>query len=355
MSHPVSALPRSAGSISGRRPRQPWPTDQEFRILALDGGGIRGVFSAAVLAALESAFCHGRSIAGHFDLITGTSTGGIIALGLAAGKTAAEIRDLYRCRGTEIFPPYPDTWLGRRRRAFSHSAFGLGLFRYRYDRTALEKIVTEFLGERTLGDASHRLIIPLVDGTHGEIGTFKNRFHPQYSRDHLKTMVEAALATSAAPTIFTAYDKDGMRYLDGGIWANNPAMLAVLEALISFDVPLERIKLLSIGCGDEPFRVNDGMAGKRWIGGGIWDWKGVFGAAMAFQSMAATNQARLVLGTESVIRIEPKLIGPAIELDDYRRAVNEMLPLVGDVISTFGSKVAATFLETPAEPFVPVP
>jgi hypothetical protein len=231
---------------------------------------------------------------------------------------------------------------------------GRGLFRYRYDRTALEEIVIEFLGQKSFGEASHRLVVPTVDGSHGEVATFKNRFHPDYRRDHLKSMTEVALATSAAPTIFAAYDKDGMRYLDGGIWANNPAMLGVLEAMISFDVPLERIKLLSIGCGDEPFRVNDQMAGKRRVGGGIWDWKGVFGAAMAFQSMAAINQARLVLGTEKVIRVEPKIVGPAIELDDYRRAVTELLPLVGDVMSMFGTQIAKEFLQAPAERFVPI-
>ena len=353
MSHPVSALPRSTGSIVGRRARQPWPEDREFRILSIDGGGIRGLFPSGFLAALESASACGRPIVDHFDLLAGTSTGGIVALGLAAGKSAAEIRDLYRTYGPEIFPPFGDGMVASARRAFMKYAWGL--VRYRYSRDALENVVQRFVGGKTLGDACTRLVIPTIDGRHSEVGVFKNRFHPHYKMDHLKSMTEAALATSAAPTIFSAYDKDGMRYLDGGVWANNPILIAVHEVLIAYDVPLDRIRVLSIGCGDEPYRVTDAMAGKHWIGGGIWGWKGVFGAAMRYQSQSAVNQARLLLGTDRVIRVEPSIQGPAIELDDYVRAVAELLPAVGPAVATFGDRIMRDFLDLPAEPFVPAP
>ena len=105
MSYHQPVLPRSAGSIPVRRIPQSWPPDRDFRILSIDGGGIRGIFPAAVLADLEAALGTGNSIVGHFDLVAGTSTGGILALGLGAGKSAREIRDLYMHRGPEIFPP----------------------------------------------------------------------------------------------------------------------------------------------------------------------------------------------------------------------------------------------------------
>ena len=79
--------------------------------------------------------------------------------------------------------------------------------------------------------------------------------------------------------------------IDGGVWANNPLMLAIAEAMICYDVPRERIKVLSIGCGDEPYYVT-----RRMIGGGLWQWRKVIGGAMRAQSLAATNQARLLLG-----------------------------------------------------------
>lgn len=86
--------PRSAGSRTTRRIPLDWGADRDFRILSIDGGGIRGIFPAAVLAGLEERYLGGRSVANYFDLITGTSTGGIIALGLAAGLTAADLRQL---------------------------------------------------------------------------------------------------------------------------------------------------------------------------------------------------------------------------------------------------------------------
>src|SRR5437763_416325 len=96
---------RSSFSSVQRRERLPWRAEQSFRILSIDGGGIRGIFPAAVLAALEARFLGGRSIARCFDLITGTSTGGILALGLAAGRTSRELLDVYLRDGRRIFPP----------------------------------------------------------------------------------------------------------------------------------------------------------------------------------------------------------------------------------------------------------
>src|SRR5260370_9929316 len=96
--------PRSTGAIPQLRVPQAWPKDRRFRILSIDGGGIRGIFPAAVLAGLERQFTGGSSIASYFDLVAGTSTGGILALGLGAGYTAADLFDLYVTRGNEIFP-----------------------------------------------------------------------------------------------------------------------------------------------------------------------------------------------------------------------------------------------------------
>src|SRR5438477_11737057 len=103
MNETGQGLPRSAGTRRSRRRRLTWPSDREFRILSIDGGGIRGVFPAAVLAGLEEQLLGGASVAGYFDLIAGTSTGGILALGLGADLPAAELLRLYVERGCEIF------------------------------------------------------------------------------------------------------------------------------------------------------------------------------------------------------------------------------------------------------------
>src|SRR4051812_1061816 len=96
---------RSAGTLKTRRTRLPWPSGRPFRILSIDGGGIRGVLPASVLAEIESRLLNGASAGAYFDLICGTSTGGIIALGLATGISAARLAHLYREHGEAIFPP----------------------------------------------------------------------------------------------------------------------------------------------------------------------------------------------------------------------------------------------------------
>ena len=347
MSYHQPALPRSAGSIPLRRVPQSWPPDRDFRILSIDGGGIRGIFPTAVLADLEAALGTG-SIVNHFDLVAGTSTGGILALGLGAGKSAREIRDLYMHRGPEIFPPVWDNVLGQTWKAFRNNVLNATF--HRYSRKALERVLQEFLGDRILGESSVRHVIPAFDGRFSEVFLFKTRHHCDYEQDWRRRMVDVALATSAAPTIYRPLESGGYRLIDGGVWANNPTMLAVVEAMIAYDVPRERIKVLSIGCGDEPYLVT-----RRMTWGGLWHWRKIFGAAMRAQSLAATSQARLLLGPANVVRIDPTLIGPPIELDDYRRAMDELLPAVSASVAAHRGRVEEMFLHNKAERFVPVP
>jgi patatin-like phospholipase/acyl hydrolase len=347
MSYQQPVLPRSAGSISARRIPQSWPPDRDFRILAIDGGGIRGIFPAAVLADLEGG-CGGRSIVGHFDLVSGTSTGGIIALGLGAGKSAREIRDLYMHRGPDIFPPVWDNIVGRAWKAFRKNMLNATF--HRYSRQALERMLQEFLGDKLFGDSTVRHVIPAFDGRFSEVFLFKTRPHADYVQDWRKRMVDVALATSAAPTIYRPLESGGYRLIDGGVWANNPTMLAVVEAMIAYDVPRERIKVLSIGCGDDPYHVT-----RRMTWGGLWHWRKIIGAAMRAQSLAATNQARLLLGPANVVRIDPTLVGPPIELDDYRRAMDELLPAASAAVAAQRGRVSEMFLADCAPQFVPVP
>jgi patatin-like phospholipase/acyl hydrolase len=134
----TTTLPRSAGTRRSRRPRLPWPADREFRILSMDGGGIRGILPAAILAGLEERFLGGASVAGYFDLIAGTSTGGILALGLGAGLAVAELLKLYVERGCEIFPPLGPGLIGRVRR---HLRARRRYVRYIYEQTALAGVL----------------------------------------------------------------------------------------------------------------------------------------------------------------------------------------------------------------------
>jgi uncharacterized protein len=340
--------PRSAGAIPQRRVPQTWPKDRRFRILSIDGGGIRGIFPAAVLAGLERHHTGGSSIATYFDLVAGTSTGGILALGLGAGYSAGELLDLYVHRGCEVFPPFPDNAVGRLRgwlRDKKHYA------RYLYDRDAHERLLTDKLGDRLFGDSAVRLCIPAFEGRHSEVFVFKTPHHPDYQSDRFERMVNVGLATAAAPTYFRPFEHSGYTLVDGGVWSNNPIMLAVIEALICFDIARDQIDVLSLGCGDDKYIVSRTEITK----GGLWHWNKIIEAAMRLQSLAVTNQARLLLGPPSVIRLDAPTFEPKIRMDDWRRSVAELVPAADAAVASQGDRIAAMFLKEVAVPFVAVP
>lgn len=340
--------PRSEGAIPQRRVPQDWPADRRFRILSVDGGGIRGIFPATILAELERRFGNGRHVGDYFDLVAGTSTGGILALGIGARIPAAELRDLYVTRGVEIFPEPKRSVLGRLKSAFRKGSHWL---HHLYDRDALQVILTDKLQGRLLGDSQSRLCIPAFDGKNSEVFVYKTPHHRDYKVDRHETMLTVALATSAAPTYFQPLKHGGYQLVDGGVWANNPVMLAVIEALICWNVRPEQIDVLSLGCGEDPYILSDcqlGWGGKLFWGDSIF-------AAMRLQSMAATNQARLLLGPPSVIRILPQPHQPAIELDDWRRSVDVLPNEAIAALEVNVDGIGARFFAEHAEPFVPVP
>lgn len=327
--------PRSAGALRSRRVQQDWPANREFRILSIDGGGIRGIFPAVVLAELEERFLGTGSISAHFDLVTGTSTGGIIALALGLGIHPREIARLYIERGQEIFPPYPNTLHGR----WAHLVdwFRKWAF-YRYDRTALEKLLGEFFGDHKLGDSKLRLCIPSAEGRHGDVYIFKTPHHPDYKKDLNESMVNVACATAAAPTYFRPHDANGYRFLDGGVWANNPIMVGLVDALACYNVERHAVRILSLGCGEDAYTVSD----LKTKFGGLVAWHDIMYAAMKFQSQNAMGQAGLLVGAERIERISPD-VRPPILLDDWARAVAELPSLAVKVVRARGVEIASTF------------
>ena len=257
---------RSSGSLRRRRISLPWPEDREFRILSIDGGGIRGIYPATFLAGLEERYLKGNSIAHYFDLIAGTSTGGIIALGLAAGLKAASLRDLYIDRGCEIFPPIRGRIIGAVERRLRNAC---QYFKFRYDRKALMRILCDTLGNRKFGEARVRLCIPSFEGRYGEVYIFKTPHHPDFRKDANERMTKVAAATAAAPTFFKPLQDGGYTFVDGGVWANNPIMIALVDALSCFSVPRGRVRILSLGCGDDSYSVDHSKVRL----GGMWAWR----------------------------------------------------------------------------------
>jgi patatin-like phospholipase/acyl hydrolase len=222
---------------------------------------------------------------------------------------------------------------------------------YHYEREALERVLTEMLGDKLFGDSLVRLCVPAFEGKHSEVFVFKTPHHPDYKFDRFEPMVKVAMATSAAPTYFRPLKHNGYTLVDGGVWANNPAMLAVIEALVCFDVGRDQIDVLSLGCGEDPYVVTQAQMDA----GGKLAWADVIFAAMRLQSLAAVNQARLLLGPQAVRRIDPPANPKPIMLDDFRRSLDELVPAARNAVDEHGARIAADLLASPVDRFVPMP
>ncbi len=331
---------RTGGILPTRRQPVPWENDLPFRILSLDGGGIKGIFPAAVLASLEGEYLEGNSVGDYFDLIAGTSTGGILALGLGAGLTAGEILRMYLEEGHLVFPSKERGLAGRARRLVSAQ----------YDRGPLDELLARILGGKTLRESKYRLLIPSTEGRNGEVWVFKTPHHPDYKLDGDERMSSVAAATSAAPTYFTPFEQGGYTYLDGGIWANNPTMAALVEALSCFTARREDVRILSIGCGENPFQITEGQFRKS----GMVHWRGIIEIAMHLQSVTAVNQAGLLIGRNRVTRLDRPDGREPIDLDDWTKAKSLLPGEAREVVRNNASRLVETFLTEPAAPFTPL-
>ena len=337
----ASGIPRRSDTIrSTRREPIPWSSDAEFRILSIDGVGIRGIFPAAILAWLEEYCLAGGRIGDYFDLIAGTSTGGVIALGLGAGLSASEVLELYLCRGHLVFPPQQRTRAGR---------LWNRLFRNRYERRPLDELLRRELGTSRLLDSRYRLLIPATEGR-GDPYVYKTPHHPSYFLDGENLMRDVAAATSAAPTFFRPVVNDGYVLLDGGVWANNPAMLALVEALSCFAVDRSQIRILSLGCGGDGFQIND----RQLSGAGQLFWKDIFFVAMHYQSLTAINQAGLLIGRDNVVRLDRPSGAVPIELDDWGASARTLPVEARAVAEEAASQLKEKFFHTRAGVYAPL-
>lgn len=213
-----------------------------FQILSLSGGGYFGLYTATVLAEIESII--GAPIASRFDLIAGTSVGGIIALGLAAEVPAREIKAAFEKNGTSIFSAR-HVPKGRFARAID---LGRSAFQPKYDGQALRETIIQLVGaEAKIGSLKHPCIVPSVNLTKGAPQVFKTDHHENFRRDHLLKIVDVALATSAAPSYFPIAEIGDELFADGGLYANSPDLLALHEAETFFGVPSDSVRVLSVG------------------------------------------------------------------------------------------------------------
>ncbi|MGO7365133.1 CBASS cGAMP-activated phospholipase [Rhizobium leguminosarum] len=336
---------RSEGARPDLRPQLPWDY-ADMRVLSIDGGGIRGILPAAVLAECEERFCRGRCAGEFFDYIAGTSTGGIIALGLSIGLPAREILAIYMENGAEIFPPRRQYRNRTARRLQAAWHFLRNLNQYRYERAALERKLLAIFGDRLLGHAERRLVIPSFD-EYNEVHLFKTPHHGDYQRDWEESMVDVALSTSAAPTFFSTYKNGDRHFADGGVWANNPIMTALVDAMACYEIDRRTIRILSLGCVESDFAFSEDQMTK----GGIWHWKEIISSAMRLQSQNALGQAGLLIGRDHLLRVDGEPMAHAIELDDYHRAAAELPEIAEQLVDQHSDRLADFFAE-PRPPFI---
>ena len=303
-----------------------------FRILSLDGGGIRGAFTASLLAEVESRL--ELPIGRYFDLVAGTSTGALIAAAIASGISANIIVELYEKKSGEIFKPRPKhkpkKWRHRLGMHFARPASKATIgvpfddfLQSKYEAQPLRHAVEGVFGRQLIGDLKMcRLVIPAVDVSAGRTIVFKTPHLPNLTRDRHYRISDVLMATTAAPTYFPHAPLGNGSMVDGGLWANNPGMVAYTEAMKIRECAkrdcdpmfeFSDIHVLSIGTGEPRYSLSPPgeTAGLGWWGPRVFD------IASISQSQGTHFQLQYLLD-DRYFRLNFDLPDPSWTLDSIK-------------------------------------
>lgn len=306
----------------------------EFKILSLDGGGLLGLFSAAVLANIEKDY--NINVTDYFDLIVGTSTGGLISLALGKGIKPKDIVSFYVEQGKYIFPNN----LFRSAKQFYHT---------KYNADNLESILKEFYGKSRLIDSKKRLVVPAFNIDNNSVYIFKTPHHDRFIRDRGNYMWQVGMATSAAPTFLPCFTGiDSIRLIDGGVWANNPMLVGIIEALSILNQKITDIRVLSIGTTTD-VKHRD----KKLNNGGFWQWKkDAIEVFLNAQSVGCFNMSSHLLGNENTLRLNPQVPPNRFKLDRLNEAA--LMSLAASNSREASPKIKSIFLNNKAEEYTPL-
>lgn len=309
-----------------------------YRVLSIDGGGVRGLYSACLLHGLAQRVARSEEqkiednldIGNAFDMIVGTSTGAILAVALAAGRPLEEVIQLYQSQAKEIFPsptPAPSSgmkfywWLWAHRKKSSGSPSAL--------KSALDRV----LKEETVGEMFKRrgiaLCIPTIDAETQKAWVYKtphDHENKRLQRDNNCRLVDVCMSSAAAPVVFPLHkvkdpnssSENHNWFVDGGLWANNPVMVALVEAL-SFAPQSSPIELISVSTCP-PFKAPP--IEKNDVDRGILDWKagiGILEIGLDAQSSAYAYMAKALTdymgGRIKYVRLSDPLVDENIARD----------------------------------------
>lgn len=327
----------------------PAPANSEVvrrRVLSIDGGGLKGAMPAAFLAEIERAT--ERRIVDHFDLVVGTSTGGIIALGIGLGLKCSEILDFYKTKGPVVFG-YSGGPL--RSAAVRGLRWAKRIVTNKHPAKPLCQALTQVFGGRCLGESRTRLVIPAWNSTQRRPYLFKTAHLQRFETDHRVAAVEVGRATAAAPSYLPAHLLGGgLELIDGGVWANNPATVAAIEATAVLGWPPEGVSLLSLGCTDERILVPRRMSVLS--GAGM-----ATGMMLQGQSFAADAAARMLLGggggeRDPVLRVNVTVDKNFAKLDGTER-LDQLVELGREEARQALPRMRSEFLDERRTPFTP--
>jgi predicted acylesterase/phospholipase RssA len=299
----TSDTPSSAASRSTLLMR-PFPEDRPVRVLALSGGGFLGLYSAKLLEGLEA--LAGEPLGRRFDLIAGTSIGGLLALALAFEVPMSRLVELFETQGPDIFsaralPAGPVSRL----LDMSRSVFGP-----KYSGTALRAALQDALEDRRLADALHRVVVPAVDVGRSRAKIFKTPHATASRGDGNLRAMDVAMATCAAPAYFPAVRVGRRLYADGGLYAVAPDQVALHELEHFLHVDVARVSMLSVGTATSHYRPAGGVAEDAgavdWLSGGR-----LLLTLISVQQQYAHTMVKDRLGSERYLRLDAMWPGDA--------------------------------------------
>jgi len=282
------------------------PTAHSIKVLSIDGGGIRGIVPAVILEKLRA--CVGRELWQSFDLIAGTSTGGIIALGIGTGSSngqpysPSELLSFYIDNGPAIFKKNALTWLRQ-------------ICAPKYSPAALESALAKNFGDAQFSSALTPLLISSYD-LKGQIPFFFKSHRIARNPSFDWPVTDIARATSAAPTFFPPLhlERGSEDYVlvDGGVYVNNPSMAAYAEARALYP-DAERVVVVSVGTGDRQDHIQY-TAAKKW---GLLGWATkIVPIFMDSVSEAVDYELKTVPGCTYYRLQVPNLTSSAAQMDD---------------------------------------
>lgn len=281
---------------------------ETFNILSLSGGGIKGVFQSTFLEYLEEEYK--VPLSQIFDLVAGTSTGSIVGAALACNMSMKDVTNLYKKHGKAIF---------------KKKTVGVKLLRSSwYSNEELKRQLSTVFQNRTLKDASTRLLIPST--------SLENYKYSIFTQESNESIVDALMSSAAAPFYFNAYKTTGNInhfYMDGGLWANNPTLVAILYCINVLDVPLDRIRVLSIGTMCMP-PGNDASHFNTLKTLSAEKIRSVISAMFNSSESFTHDYSENLINELNIMHIDPsEAVRSKVELDDVDSAINE-LPLIAE-------------------------